>query len=60
MEQACYPAIIDLLLSYGDKSILGLGDDSGQMALHYAAQMGNTNDIQILTDKGADADLIDN
>ena len=60
MEQSCYPAIVDLLLNAGDKSIVDLGDDNGQTALHYAAQTGNTHGIQILTDNGADADPIDN
>lgn len=59
VEQSCYPAIIDLLLNAGDKSIMNLGDENGQTALHYAAQMGNTNGIQILTDNGVDAGLID-
>jgi len=60
VEQSCYPAIIDLLLNAGDKSIMNLGDNNGQTALHYAAQMDNTNGIQILTDNGVDADPIDN
>lgn len=60
VQQSCYPALIDLLLNAGDKSIMNLGDDNGQTALHYAAQMGNTNGIQILTDNGVDAEPMDN
>jgi ankyrin repeat protein len=60
MEQFCYPALINLLLNAGDKSMMSLGDDNGQTVLHYAAQMGNTNGIQILTDNGVESDPIDN
>ncbi|EJP65929.1 ankyrin repeat domain-containing protein 52 [Beauveria bassiana ARSEF 2860] len=60
VEQSFYPAIIDLLLSAGDRSIMNLCDDNGQTALHYAAQVGNTEGIKILTDNGVDADSIDN
>ncbi|KUL85815.1 hypothetical protein ZTR_07312 [Talaromyces verruculosus] len=50
----------DMLLNAGDKSIMNLGDDNGQAALHYAAQLGKTSGIQILTVNGIDADPIDN
>lgn len=59
VEQSCYPALVDLLLNAGDKSIMNLRDDNGQTALHYAAQRGNTDGIRILTDNGVDADPID-
>lgn len=60
VEHSSYPALIDLLLNAGDKSIMNLGDNNGQTALHYAAQMGNSDGIRILTDNGVDANTMDN
>ncbi|KAK2592063.1 hypothetical protein QQS21_010242 [Conoideocrella luteorostrata] len=59
MEQTCYPALINLLLSAGDKGIMNQGDDNGQTALHYAAQMDNMVGIEILAEHGVDADALD-
>lgn len=57
---SCYPEMIEMLLNASDKSIMNLGDDNGQTVLHYAAQMGDTAAIRVLSENGVDAGLTDN
>jgi ankyrin repeat protein len=62
MGELDYPAshIMELILKAGGKTIINLGDDSGQTAMHYAAERGLTSYIYVLEQHGADTQSPDN
>ncbi|ETS76986.1 hypothetical protein PFICI_10860 [Pestalotiopsis fici W106-1] len=60
MKKSHDQAIMDLLLSAGGKDLVNLGDENRQTALHYAAERGLIETINILVSHGADTGTTDN
>ena len=59
MEPKYGPFIMDFLLNASDKVIMNLGDEYGQTALHYAAESGSIECIELLVGHGVDIGTTD-